>query len=491
MKRKLYSLILTVAMVMSLTGTAMAETDPCAAFHDVNRAAWYHTALDYVVKNKLMSGTSSETFDPSGKVSRAMVVQTFYAIAQKPGFSGTSAFKDVKQGVWYFESVNWAAENKLAAGYGDGYFKPNVHVSREQLAVFFRAFAGYLGKENDQKASLSGYTDSSAISSYAKDAISWAVAAGIISGKDKGCLAPKDTASRAELAQMLYRFMALPDKAPEPSPSETVAPSPSQTVTPSVTPKPSESAKPSETPKPSESPKPSETQPVTPSQDYQIAFKQDVLDVDVGEQVTAEIVTNAPAGTDITVVSDSPEIAVCNGLNVKGKNMGRTTLTAKVGNNSATCVVYVNGFVNVDNAYTELNKFRTSANVWQWNKDNTTKTVFNSDSTNQLSALLREGKLEETAKDRAKELIQLFDHTRPDGTDCFTAYPSGLRAAGENIAYGYSSAESVTEAWKETEEKYAGQGHRRNMLASMFQQVGIAGYSYRGRIYWVQAFGRY
>lgn len=491
MKRKLYSLILTIAMVMSLTGTAMAETDPCAAFQDVNRAAWYHTALDYVVKNKLMNGTSAVTFDPSGKVSRAMVVQTFYAIAQKPGFSGTSAFKDVKQGVWYFESVNWAAENKLAAGYGDGYFKPNVHVSREQLAVFFRAFSGYLGKENDQKASLSGYTDSSAISSYAKDAISWAVAAGIISGKDKGRMAPKDTASRAELAQMLYRFMALPEKAPEPSPSETVTPSPSQTVTPSVTPKPSESVKPSETPKPSESPMPSETQPVTPSQDYQISFKQDVLDVEVGQQVKAEIETDAPAGTAITVVSSSPEIAACNGINVTGKTTGSTLLTAKVGNNSATCVVYVNGFVNVDNAYTELNKFRTSANVWQWNEDNTTKTVFNSNSNNQLSALLRDGKLEEAAKVRAKELVQKFSHTRPDGTRCFTAYPSGLMAMGENIAAGYPTAESVTEAWEETNEDYDGQGHRRNMLSSMYRQVGIAGYMYHGRMYWAQAFGRY
>ena len=216
-----------------------------------------------------------------------------------------------------------------------------------------------------------------------------------------------------------------------------------------------------------------------------------MLDVDVGEQIKAEIETNAPAGTTITVLSDSPEIASCSGFNVTGKSMGRTTLTAKVGNNSATCVVYVNGFVNADTAYTELNKFRTGANVWQWNTDNTTKTVFNSNSSNQLTALQRDAKLEETAKVRAKELIQLFDHTRPDGTDCFTAYPSGLMAMGENIAAGYTSAESVTEAWKETDDDYAGQGHRRNMLRPTFKQVGIAGYMYHGTIYWAQAFGRY
>ena len=487
MKTKLTALILTAVLSLSLMGTALAETDPCAAFHDVNRSAWYHTALDYVVKNKLMSGTSAVTFEPSGKVSRAMVVQTFYAIADKPGFSDKSAFKDVKPGAWYYESVNWAASRKLAAGMGEGDFKPNNNVTREQLAVFFRAFAGYQGKDADLQASLSGYSDPNSVSSYARTAMNWAVAAGIISGKDKGRLAPKDTATRAELAQMLYRFMSLPEKTPAPSPTGTPTPSPSTTVTPSASP----TVTPSASPRPSESPKPSETQPEAPGQDYQIAFKQDVLDVDVGQQVKAEIETNAPAGTAITVVSGSPEIAACNGVNITGKSTGRTTLTAKVGNNSATCVVYVNGYVNADTAYTELNKFRTSANVWQWNEDNTTKTVFNTNSSNQLSALQRDTKLEEAAKTRAKELVQKFSHTRPDGTRCFTAYPSELTSAGENIAYGYPTTGSVTEAWKETNDDYAGQGHRRNMLRPTFSQVGIAGYMYHGRMYWAQAFGRY
>lgn len=62
---------------------------------------------------------------------------------------------------------------------------------------------------------------------------------------------------------------------------------------------------------------------------------------------------------------------------------------------------------------------------------------------------------------------------------------------GENIAYGYPNAETVTEAWKETDEDYDGQGHRQNMLRPTFKQVGIAGYMYRGRIYWTQALGSY
>lgn len=577
MRKRLITIIMTIVFSFSIMGTALAETDPCAAFRDVNRTAWYHTALDYVVKNKLMSGTSAVTFDPSGKVSRAMVVQTFYAIADKPGFSRTSAFTDVIEGAWYYESVNWAAEKKLAAGYGKGVFKPSTNVSREQLAVFFKAFSGYLRKNTESRRNLSGYSDQTKVAGYAKEAMSWAVAVGLITGKGNGTLAPNDTATRAELAQMLYRFMSLPSITPEPQPAETPTASPGTTVTPS----PSQTVTPSVTPSPSEMPTPSETQPASPrfpltgvvvnpssvtlkvgeqkqlsvtylpentdeeidyfwmttdvkvasidrsglltaqgpgnaivginvnnkfvgkcdvtvkeadtepNPSYNISFKQSVVDVEVGGTANIEVETNAPSGTTISFESSAPEIADTDGSHVYGYRSGHAVLTAKVGNDSATCSVYVNGFINGDAAYDALNEFRTTANVWQWNKDNATKTVFNSTSGNQLKALERDSKLEETARVRAKELVDKFSHDRPDGSECFTAYPSKLSAAGENIAYGYPTAEAVTEAWKETDEGYDGQGHRRNMLNSIFKQVGIAGYMYRGRMYWVQSFGTF
>ena len=146
-------------------------------------------------------------------------------------------------------------------------------------------------------------------------------------------------------------------------------------------------------------------------------------------------------------------------------------------------------FVDPSEAYALLNAFRGEANVWYWNEDNQTKTVMNSGNGKTLSALKRDSALEETAKIRAKELVTQFSHTRPDGSVCFTAYPQGMMAMGENIAYGFSSAQSVTEAWKETDQNYSGQGHRRNMLSDDFNAVGIAGYIHNGTIYWVQAFG--
>ena len=146
-------------------------------------------------------------------------------------------------------------------------------------------------------------------------------------------------------------------------------------------------------------------------------------------------------------------------------------------------------FIDVSDAYVYLNQFRNESGVWQWNEDNTTKTVFNTDASNQLQPLSRDLSLEETAKIRAKEIATKYAHERPDGTKCFTAFPQGLMAMGENIAYGQSSSFEVTEVWKETNDPYSGQGHRRNMLNSNFNSVGIAGYKVNGVIYWVQDFG--
>jgi len=146
-------------------------------------------------------------------------------------------------------------------------------------------------------------------------------------------------------------------------------------------------------------------------------------------------------------------------------------------------------FVNVSDAYTYLNTFRCENGVWQWDEGDVTKTVFNTNSTNQLKPLVRYDALEETAKIRAKEIAQTFSHDRPDGTKCYTAFPSGLYAMGENIAYGQTSTYAVTEAWKETNDPYSGQGHRRNMLDPKFNCIGIAGYKINGIIYWVQDFG--
>ena len=148
------------------------------------------------------------------------------------------------------------------------------------------------------------------------------------------------------------------------------------------------------------------------------------------------------------------------------------------------------GYVSCKDAYKELNKFRTKKKVWQWKKGSKSKKYFNTKKSNTLKKLKRDKSLEKTAKKRAKEISKYFAHERPNGKSCFTAYPKKkFKYLGENIACGYVTSKSVTNAWIEEDEKYSGQGHRRNMLYKNFKKVGIACYAKNGYLYWVQCFG--
>ena len=167
-----------------------------------------------------------------------------------------------------------------------------------------------------------------------------------------------------------------------------------------------------------------------------------------------------------------------------------TGANGTVYSSAATLRVYVgatgNGFVNPQEAYTQLNAFRAQNGVWVWNSDDSTKTYYNTNSSNQLSALKRSAALQTTAETRAKEIATYFSHYRPDGTICFTAYPD-YYYAGENIAAGYTTGAAVINAWKENDGDYYYQGHRRNMLDPDFDYVGIACYRYDGVCYWVMS----
>ncbi len=131
-----------------------------------------------------------------------------------------------------------------------------------------------------------------------------------------------------------------------------------------------------------------------------------------------------------------------------------------------------------------INEMRTSStDAWYWNSDDTTKTICND-----LSELSYDYDLERIAMQRAAEIAMSYSHTRPDGTICFTAYDIPYLAVGENIAAGYTSAVGVNKGWREDDENYSGQGHRRNMLSNEFNCVGIGHAYYNGVHYWVEEF---
>ena len=150
----------------------------------------------------------------------------------------------------------------------------------------------------------------------------------------------------------------------------------------------------------------------------------------------------------------------------------------------------VTGTVYYDRARSMLdlvNDFRTGTDAWFWNSDNSTKTQY---AAGELKPLVLDPKLEQIAMERARELAVCYDHTRPDGTKFYTLTVDGTQSMGENIAYGQTSASAVFTAWREDNEKYSGQGHRRNMLNSSYTAVGFGCFYHQGTYYWIQEFGQ-
>ena len=130
-----------------------------------------------------------------------------------------------------------------------------------------------------------------------------------------------------------------------------------------------------------------------------------------------------------------------------------------------------------------INAFRTGNDAWYWNEDNTYKVTCSG-----LSELRYDYGLEKAAMQRAVELAFHYDHDRPDGSRCFTAYPSQGVSMGENIAYGYFSTQSMFDGWAEENYYYAGQGHRRNMLSNNYACVGVACFRMGNTCFWAQEF---
>ena len=175
-------------------------------FADVKGNDWYYQSVKYVYENNLFSGTGNG-FEPNTAMSRAMLVSVLFRIAAPENVSAESAFADVAEGMWYSESVNWAAENGIVSGVSETEFAPDSDVTREQIAVIIYRFALSNGYDMTvEDTDLSEFADSENISGYAVDAVKYLVGKGIISGKGDGELAPCEKATRAEVATMLMKF---------------------------------------------------------------------------------------------------------------------------------------------------------------------------------------------------------------------------------------------------------------------------------------------
>ena len=175
-------------------------------FTDVKSGDWFYEAVKYVYDNKLMDGTSSTTFAPLMTTNRAMVVTILWRLEGQPETDATLSFTDVESGVWYTAAVNWAASKGIVKGYSDTVFAPNDTVTREQLATILYRYAEHKEYDVTAKGDLTTFADGANTSSWAAEAMEWAVGSGLLSGKDGGKLDPTGTATRAEIATILMRF---------------------------------------------------------------------------------------------------------------------------------------------------------------------------------------------------------------------------------------------------------------------------------------------
>ena len=175
-------------------------------FTDVAEGVWYYDAVGYVYQEKVMNGVSETLFEPETELTRSMMVQILYNLEGRPSAERSAGFSDVRSGDWFGDAVYWAADAGIVLGYPDGSFAPAARITREQTAAILFRYAGYKGQDVSARGDLSGYRDLEDVSGYAMDAMAWANARSIIRGVTSDTLAPKGTATRAQIAQMMMNY---------------------------------------------------------------------------------------------------------------------------------------------------------------------------------------------------------------------------------------------------------------------------------------------
>ena len=176
-------------------------------FTDISEKDWFYGDVMFVYENGLMLGTSKTLFSPHGTAMRGMMATILWRMEGSPVPKGKNSFTDVEAGKWYADAITWTAENGIFAGYGKDKFCPDDPITREQLAAIFYRYADYKGYDLTVKGDLDKFKDADKITDYAKTAMQWAVGSGLVKGKSGNLLDSQGTATRAEIAAMLHRFI--------------------------------------------------------------------------------------------------------------------------------------------------------------------------------------------------------------------------------------------------------------------------------------------
>ena len=192
------------AVRIPLSGSATVEIvdDNSREFADVSPDSWASDAVAFTSAHELFNGTGKTTFSPELTMSRGMLAVVLHNLESNPETAFNDIFADVGSGAWYAEAVSWAADRGIATGYDNGSFGAADPITREQLAVMLWRYAGSPAADSELN-----FTDAGNTSSWALEAMSWAVENGIINGFGNGILSPGGQATRAQAAQMMKNFM--------------------------------------------------------------------------------------------------------------------------------------------------------------------------------------------------------------------------------------------------------------------------------------------
>lgn len=159
--------------------------------------------MKYAYEKALMEGTSSTTFSPNVDTTRAMIATLLWRMEGSPAPTDGTDFPDVRDDQWYTDAVRWATSAGVVKGYDNGSFGPGDTITREQLALILYRYA----EANEAKGDLTAFIDGDSVSDWAVEAMGWAVGQGIMTGKSGKRLDPQGTATRAEVAAVLQRFL--------------------------------------------------------------------------------------------------------------------------------------------------------------------------------------------------------------------------------------------------------------------------------------------
>ena len=208
--KRLISTLLAAVLFLCCGTTACAASTSEDGYSDVPEDAWYAQAARYLNESGIMNGTGNGRFSPDGTLTRAMTATVLYRAAGEPTVRGEDSFSDTEAGAWYSDAVIWATNERLVEGYGNGLFGTNDPVTQEQFVAILWRYAGQPTPE--------GVTDVGDASAYAADAVRWAREQEY-TNEVSITFNPRANASRAQIADILYRFLigSQPDQPDETS----------------------------------------------------------------------------------------------------------------------------------------------------------------------------------------------------------------------------------------------------------------------------------